>query len=104
MLQKQISESRNNEKLLAKARDEVSRGARFCSTCHSHSLPLSLQAIDMLNSTQKELELVRTTGNAFQRQLSGDLNSMSLNQLLQLEKSCMQNLNCVQEVLVFKSC
>lgn len=58
------------------------------------------EAIDMLNSTQKELELVRKndTQLTFQVPRANELSSMPLQQLYQLQQQIQQDLQSVEEV------
>ncbi len=52
----------------------------------------------MLNSTQKELEMVRNT-DAFRRLRPNELSGMSLQQLYQIQQQIQQDLQYVDEVL-----
>lgn len=61
------------------------------------------EAIDMLNSTQKELELVRKndTQPTFQVPRPNELSGMPIQQLFQLQQKIKQDLQCVEEVHLF---
>lgn len=52
----------------------------------------------MLNSTQKELEMVRNT-DSFRRLRPNELSGMSLQQLYQIQQQIQQDLQYVDEVL-----
>lgn len=59
------------------------------------------QALNMLNSTQKELELLRlteTNPNSFQKRVNDLATTLSRTQLIQLKQKLVQDMNCVDEV------
>ena len=55
----------------------------------------------MLNSVQKELEMLRANEHmyTFQKRLSSEISSMPPNQLIQLQKKMKQELSCVEEAI-----